>query len=105
NYFLALQDRQVVIGHLQNDEGHAGAVVAAGRIADPGAVLLAHAQKLVADGGIPIAPVAAAGNPHGLYGVVMAIEVMLLFAEQVAAIAAGLEAPQKIEAFGHFLAF
>ena len=54
---LSLQNRQVVVRHLQDDQGHRRAVVGAHEITLPGAVAAAVLQEFVADGGVPLAPV------------------------------------------------
>src|SRR5262249_5829356 len=66
---------QVVVGDLQDDAGHGGAVVGADQVL-PGAVVALAADQLVADGGEPFLPVLAAGGPHRLGGVVVAVEVV-----------------------------
>ena len=44
---------------------------------DPRAVVALPGDQLVADRRIPAAPVLAAGVPHGLHGVVVAVEIVL----------------------------
>ena len=70
-----LQDRQVVVGHLEDDAGHCGTVLGAEQVG-PGAVVDLIADQFVADLRVPAVPVLAAGGPHGLDGVIMAVEVV-----------------------------
>src|SRR4051794_28307212 len=69
--------RQVAVGHLQDDQRHAGGVVLA-EVAVPVAAVELLAAELVADGGIPARPVLAAGEEHRLDGVVVSVEVVPL---------------------------
>src|SRR5436305_262674 len=55
----------------------------------PGAVVVAADEQFVADGGIPIAEESASLDPHGLDGVVVAVEVVHLLAAHEPAAAAG----------------
>src|SRR5687767_9862408 len=70
---FARVDREVAVGHLEDDQGHAGGVVF-GEVAGPraGLAVLAGAE-LVSDGGEPGGPVVAAGEEHRLDGVVVAV--------------------------------
>src|ERR1043166_5352715 len=103
---LALQNRQVVVGHLQDDERHGAAIVGAHEAGLPGAVGALGAEEFVANGGVPVAPVLSAGDPHGLDGVVMPVVVVHTHfaAEHAAAASAGLEVLEVIESLGDFLA-
>src|SRR3954449_6185752 len=73
---FAVEDGQVAVGHLEDDQGEGGGVLV-GDVAGPaagGAVL--SCDELVADGGVPLGPVVATGEEHGLDGVVVAVEVV-----------------------------
>src|SRR5262249_55915474 len=72
---LLLQDRQVIVRHLQDDARHGRPVVGADGI-EPAAVGAAAAEQFVADRRIPLGPVTAARCPHYLHGVVVAVEVV-----------------------------
>src|SRR5687767_5523158 len=71
---LARVDRQVAVGHLEDDQCHARRVVLA-EVAAPGAAVALTPDQLVADAGVPRAPVVAAGEEHRLHGVVVAVKV------------------------------
>src|SRR4051812_34084619 len=79
---LALKNWQVVIGNLQNDAGHAGAIFHANRIG-PRSILSLPGNQRVAHRRIPLGPILAAGLPHGLYRVVVAVEIMAFAIELV----------------------
>src|SRR5688500_914352 len=49
---LAGVDREVAVGHLQDDQGHGGGVVLA-EVAVPGAGAVLAGDQLVADAGVP----------------------------------------------------
>src|ERR1700722_3442510 len=67
------EHRQITIGHLQRDQGH-GAVALVAVIAGPVvSVDLLPLQKHVAESGVIGFPIIAAGQEHGLRGVVIAV--------------------------------
>src|SRR4051812_17850352 len=70
-----LEDRQGVVRHLQDDAGPGRAGMAADLI-EPRAVGVLPRQQFVPDGRIPLRPVRPAGRPHGLHGVIVAVEVV-----------------------------
>src|SRR5439155_8727308 len=70
-------DREIAIGHLQDDERHGGGIVVGG-VAFPVALRLLLGDKLLANGGIPLGPEIAAGEEHRLDGVVVAVVVVAL---------------------------
>src|SRR5690606_19624905 len=78
-----LEDGEVVVGHLQDQAGHGGAVFRADRRVGPAAVGELAPQQFVADGGVPAIPVGAAGVPHRLHRIVVPVEVVVLVAKDV----------------------
>src|SRR3954451_165900 len=72
--YLWRKDRQIIVRHLQDDTGHGGAEFGADFAVAEAAVAALFFQQHVADGGVPLGPVVAAGVPHGLYGVILAVE-------------------------------
>src|SRR5262249_35091900 len=73
-----LKNGEVVVGDLQNDAGHGRRIVGAHRGVGPEAVVAVAPprQQLLADGGKPLLPVLAAGGPHRLGGVILAVVVV-----------------------------
>ena len=75
-----LHDRQIVVRNLQDDARHRRGVVAAEQsvsIQAPSAAEPAADEQVVADRRKPVGPPPAAGRPHHLGGVVMAVEIVL----------------------------
>src|SRR5204862_3887375 len=73
-----LKDRQISLGHLQNDEAHGGGVRSAAVLVDPAAVGRLTVDEFLADGRPPFAPAVAAGEIHGLHGVIVAVVIVRL---------------------------
>src|SRR5438105_2827871 len=63
---------KIAVRHLQDDQRHRGGVVVAG-VAFPVAGVVLLGDELIADGGIPLGPVIAAGQEHRLDGVIVAV--------------------------------
>src|SRR5262245_13221697 len=69
---LALVDRQVAVGHAQDDDGHGRAVAVLSPRGDallPASVRVLKLYELVSNAGIPLAVVLLAGLVHGQGGV------------------------------------
>src|SRR5882672_8956003 len=68
-----LEDGEIVVRNLQDDTGHGRTIMLADCVA-PSAVglRLLPVDQLIADPGEPLGPIAAAGGPHGLDGIVVA---------------------------------
>src|ERR1700685_1872496 len=93
----SLKDRQKIVGRLQDQEGHRRRVfVAVSRRVAPASRgrMKRKLQKLVADVGIPLPPPFAAGVPHRLHRVVMAVEIVVRRLPQRDARPIPLEVPQ-----------
>src|SRR6266446_6413561 len=74
-----LENGQIVIRDLQDNAGHGRAVIVAEAMVSPRArvaIPIDAVEQLVADGGIPLGPILAAGRPHGLGGVIVAVVIM-----------------------------
>src|SRR5262245_9980434 len=71
---LRAEDRQKVIRHLENDARHCGAELGAHLRIGPRAVAPLAGQQRVSDRRVPLGPVLAAGVPHGLHGIVVAVK-------------------------------
>ena len=99
---FSVEDGEIAVGHLQNNQGHGGAIVWV-YFAFPvaGGFVLAVDEKL-ADGGIPLGPVFSAGEEHGLDGVVLAVEEMALFVDLVSA---GDVSGEEVESAGDAVVF
>src|SRR3954468_18010522 len=72
---LTLEDRQVVVGHLEDDQGHCRAILVADAIGPEARRRLAS-DEFVADRRIPGIPVVAPPDPHRLCRVVMPVEIV-----------------------------
>src|SRR5579864_2745068 len=71
----ALEDRQVIVWHLQDDEGHGRPVFVADAV-KPVPLRRLPPNQLVTNGGIPEIPLLTATDPHRLCRVVVAVEVV-----------------------------
>ena len=72
---LSLEDRKVTLRHLEDDQRHRGPIRVALGVA-PRAVWILTRDQLVANRRPPLAPSVAAGEVHGLYRVVVPVEVV-----------------------------
>src|SRR5712691_4494204 len=70
----ALENRQQIVGHLQDAQGHRGAVFETDGRVGPGSVGQLVAEQCVADRRIPLVPKFAAGAPHRLCGIIVSIK-------------------------------
>ncbi len=75
-----------------------------GDIAFPVSLRILFADELIADGGIPLGPVVAAGEEHGLDGVVISVVVMAL-SEHIRARVGGVLGGDVVQAAGDVVTF
>ena len=68
-------NREIPVGHLENDQSHAGRIIL-GKIAGPGTGCRLPADQLIADGGIPFRPPISAGEEHRLHGIIVAVVIV-----------------------------
>src|ERR1039458_2596842 len=68
-------DGQIAIGHLEDDQRHAGGVIVA-EVTGPVTGRALPADELIADSRIPVGPVITTGEEHRLDGVIVAVIVM-----------------------------
>src|ERR1022692_3225394 len=67
--------RQIAIGHLEDDQRHAGGVIVA-EVTGPVTGGALPADELIADGGVPVGPVITTGEEHRLDSVIVAVIVV-----------------------------